>query len=372
MQVPHFVGASYEGISRIVGYPFSCNVYPDSGTSDGILPSLRPTPGYTLRWQLPQSPIRAIFWQDGRGFAVSGSLFCEFFQNGGFVVRGTVAVDGNPAFLSSNGEGGSQVFVVSGGHGYIFDLKTSAFTDVTTQPQFPAPALTGGFVGSYFWALMANSVTFSLSNIEDGTIWDINQGGEQSISLASDNIQGGIASHAQLWFPGSKTTSVWFQSGAADFPFQPIPGTYIQWGTPAPFSLAQHDNGLIMVGQNEQGSGAVLQTNGYDWQIISTPGIAFQLQSVPSLASCVAWTYAMSGHPFYVLYVPGLTTSLVYDGATKLWHNRGLWNATLESFIPDLGRCCTYGFGDWLVGDRQSGAIYAMRENQLTMDVVLT
>lgn len=358
--LPHFIGGSYHGQARIVGSPFTCNSYVGQGDASGALPALLPRPAYTPFVSLPGAPVRGIFWQDGRGFAVSAGVFCEYLASQTFLVRGFVAEDANPVFISSNGQGGNQVFVVSGGHGYIFDLVTSAFTDVSTQSEFPFPAIAGGFVGSYFWALQANSITFALSNIENGLIWDINQGGSQSISLASDNINSGLASHDQLWFPGSKTTSIWFQSGAADFPFQPVPSTYIQWGIDGPFTLAQHDNGLIMTGRNEQGSRVVLQSNGYDWSVISTPGISNLLTALPSMDGAIGWTYAMTGHPFYILSVPGLDTSLCYDGATKSWTNRGVWNPKTQRFTPDIGRCCCYGFNNWLVGDRQSGTIYML------------
>src|SRR5580692_9795900 len=175
--IPNFVGGSYPPYENIIGLERTVNLYAESaspGTS--AKRAFINCPGYSLWQDLPGTPGRGIFYQDGRGFAVSGPLFCEIFANQTFTVRGSVAVDANMTTISSNGlSQGGQIFIVSGGHGYIYDLITNAFTDVTSQSEFPAPATSGFYLDGYFGAIMANSPTFALSNLFDGTIWNILQ-----------------------------------------------------------------------------------------------------------------------------------------------------------------------------------------------------
>jgi hypothetical protein len=373
--IPNFVGGSYPPYENIIGLERTVNWYAESaspGTS--AKRAFINCPGYALWQDLPGTPGRGIFYQDGRGFAVSGPLFCEIFANQTFTVRGSVAVDANMTTISSNGlSQGGQIFIVSGGRGYIYDLITNAFTDVTSQSEFPAPATSGFYLDGYFGAIMANSPTFALSNLFDGTTWNILQGGQQSQSLTVDNIQNGYAINGKVWFLGSKNTEIWADIGASDFPLAPIPGALPRWGLNGIYTLAAIDNALMGVGQNDDGSLEVIRANGFDWQVVSTPAISNLLRiNSASMVNARAWTYAQQNHAFYLLYVPSLPTTLVYDVTTHLWHERALYDTNNMRYVPDLGISHAYGFGLHLVQDRQSGAIYTMDLSQLTMNVILS
>ena len=91
-RLPNFVGGSYQGAVSMIDCEYAVNLYPQFGVKGAnVKNALLPRPGLSLFAWLPGAPVRAIFWQDGRGFAVSGNFFCEFFQSGGFTVWGTVA-----------------------------------------------------------------------------------------------------------------------------------------------------------------------------------------------------------------------------------------------------------------------------------------
>ena len=62
---------------------------------------------------------------------------------------------------------------------------------------------------------------------------------------------------------------------------------------------------------------------------------------------------------------------LYYDNSTDIWHERGIWDSTAMQFYPDLPRVHCYGFGQHLLGDRQSGAIYSYVVGQNHDDVVI-
>ena len=94
---------------------------------------LVPTPGVTPFCRLPNGPIRCLFAMDGRAWAISGSQMYELFAGGGTVLRGTAMADGRPATISSNGPNGNQLFITSGGIGYIYSLTTNIANPVTTN-----------------------------------------------------------------------------------------------------------------------------------------------------------------------------------------------------------------------------------------------
>ena len=63
---------------------------------------------------------------------------------------------------------------------------------------------------------------------------------------------------------------------------------------------------------------------------------------------------------FAVVQTPNPETTWVFDFLTQRWHERGLYNAQTDLFVPDHAICHMYAFGKHLVGDRYSGAIYHM------------
>src|SRR5215469_18794550 len=112
----------------------------------------------------------------------------------------------------------------------------------------------GEFMDGYFLVLINNSRAFQISALEDGTSWDPLDVGERS--EGSDNVQAMKRNHREIWFMGTKTTEVWYDSGDPDFPFAPIQGVFIEQGCAGSgFTLQRLDNTLIWCGLNEDGQG---------------------------------------------------------------------------------------------------------------------
>ena len=135
MRIP-VVGGTYESRSVAVDAQRTINFYVErvesgAGKAKAVL---YPTPGLQLFTTLPDSPVRGLYTEMGRVFAVAGGKLCEIKFDGSVTVLGLVANDGNRATLRSNGLQGHQLFIVSGGYGYIYDTNTGAFTELATVP----------------------------------------------------------------------------------------------------------------------------------------------------------------------------------------------------------------------------------------------
>jgi hypothetical protein len=358
VRVEGFVGPT--NVSRSLTYDAedTINLYPiyrDAGApkSGGYL---QHTPGLTAFLKFDSGPVRALFGQDGRLFAVAGVGFYELFASQTALLRGTVAVDGNPATISSSGSAGDQLFITSAGDGYIFTLSTNLLVPIS-DAEFPTDAVAGGFVDSYFVALQGQSVQFQISDILDGTSWnglDVAQ-----VSESSDNKIGMLIVHRNIWLFGTKTTEIWTNIGALNFPFAPIPGAPLDLGIIAPYSAAVLDNTVFWLGGDSRGSGQVFRAEGYTTaRRISTYALETYLQGLPHINDAVAWTYQQEGHLFYVLYVPQADWTFVYDVATDQWHKRAQWDSTHLVWTPHRGRCHAFAFGTHFVGDRSSGTIF--------------
>ena len=320
------------------------------------------TPGMVPYCILGAGPVRALFEEDGRCFGVASAGFYELFVNRTAVLRGAVAADARPASISSNGSGGNQILVTSAGHGYIFDLLTAVFTEIT-DPAFPRPCATALFFDGYFIALNAATGSFHLSTLLDGLTWNALDIGLES--QVSDRTRMMARSHDNLWLLGSKHASPWYNSGASSFPFAPVGGTGIEHGIEAVWSIAGMDNTLFWLGRDAQGSGVVFRADGFTPRRISDHALEYRLAQLPRINDAIAYAYMEEGHLFYVLYLPADRTTHVYDVTTDLWHERAIWDEVLMRFHPHLSRCHCLAFGKHLVGDRASGVVYHMSMNYL-------
>ncbi len=346
----------FDGEETINWFP----VLLDAGTPKSSKIALYPTPGYEVFVELGGAPVRALFAQDGRCFAVSGGGFYEIFSTQTSILRGTVAVDANPATISSNGAAGNQLFIVSGGLGYIYNKNSDAFAQITAVG-FPVPVLIGEYLDSYFLGLKGDvngsTLQFNFSELLDGQLWPALN--FAMVSQSSDDLVALAVNHREIWLFGSKTTAVWTNTGDVTV-FAPLSAAYLQKGCAATWTVQRIDNSIMWVGYNEHGAREVYRAQGYTPTKVSTQAVDDYLTDLPLISDAIAWVYQDRGHTFYNLYCPQSRHNWVYDVATNLWHKRAIWDQTQRRWYPDIGRCHTYEFNTHLVGDRQSGTIYSM------------
>jgi hypothetical protein len=133
-----FVGPSYTSSSLRADCQASWNLYPEkdesgAGKNDWNLVG---TPGLSLLYTLPTSPVRALWVGENRLFCVAGSKFYELNSSGvpinglgGNADRGDVGNDGKPAQIYPNG---NQVMIVSNGQVWI-DTGTAIVQPLATS-----------------------------------------------------------------------------------------------------------------------------------------------------------------------------------------------------------------------------------------------
>ena len=66
-----------------------------------------------------------------------------------------------------------------------------------------------------------------------------------------DNVISLIAMHGEIWlFGATKSTEIWYNTGAADFTFGILPGTIVEHGCVAPASVAKVDLSVFWLGND--------------------------------------------------------------------------------------------------------------------------
>ena len=364
-----FVGPSYTARSTAVADEEAINLFSETAETQGsvapgksyggnIAESLKNffgTPGLEVFALLPEKPVRGSFLANQRCFVVAGASLYEVKADKTFVNRGAVGSDSIAASIAFNS---IQLFIVSRGHGYCYDLATNTLTDQTASLAL-APVQVE-MADTFFIVIFSGSNKFQFSDPLDGTSWpglNVNE-----VSVFPENIVSIAVNHRELWVFGSRHTQPYQDTGSAEV-FDVIPGALIEKGNAATFSTCKLDNSLFWIDEDDRGARGAWRSNGYTPQRISTHAVEIDLQSYSTaqIAKLTAYAYQDGGHLFWVLYVPNSSWSWVYDVGESAWHKRAFWIKDNGPYESHHSWNHVYAFGTHLVGDWKSGNLYEMK-----------
>lgn len=368
-KLPGFVGPTYADFTRSVDSQETINLFVEkvesgSGAADMIL---RKVPGRSISSQLSDGPIRGGFAKNGLCFVVAGVSLFEL-QDGvsttSWVRIGTVAADDYRADMETNGAGGNQLFIVSGGNGYICSIVPGTgrtLTQITSG--FPTgTARRACFLNGYFYTM--SGIFIYASALEDGLTWSAASKFQRS--TAADDLQSIVVDdHKTLWLIGERTSEPLYDAGLTPFPLTPIANSFMGHGTCARDSVVRFDNTVFALGENENGARYAYSINqGQSAQRISTHAIENAWRGYAKVDDAYAWTYEEMGHSFVVLTFPSANdASWVYDASVQMWHRQGFWNSHTARYEPHIGSCHCYAFGKHLVGARNGPYMYEQSVN---------
>lgn len=317
--------------------------------------------------------VRGIETFNGRTFAVAGTHLYEVTVGGGVIDYGSNVVannniqdDGLPATMVAGGTVGgtypSQLLICSGGALTVFSFITNTFQALTTPP---AQNLMVDYLDGFFIALQAGN-TWSISNPEDATNWPglaISQ-----VSVFSDQLLAIVASNRLLTVFGQKRAVFYQNTGAPIFPFDVVSGGFMEVGIVAQYSVkrvALHNGTTILwLGGDERGAGVVYAANGFIPARVSDSALEYWLSQQAVISDAVGMARQEEGQNFYDLWFPTANATWTLDLDLGWWHRR----SSLVGGRPaaHLQRCHTQNFGIHMVGDRNSGNIYALSSNYFT------
>jgi hypothetical protein len=356
MRVP-FLGGSGTQRSVTVDATRTVNLFP-ALTPDGKAPMvLYGTPGLTRFAETVAAAGRGLYVAAGRLFAVVGSTLYEITGAGVATARGTLATSSGPVSMADNG---TALVVVDGTYGYQFTLATNAFAQIA-DPDWPA-ATHVAFHDGYFVLNTSGTGQFVITDLYGTGVDPLDFATAEG---APDDTVSLLVDHRELWLFGEETTEVWFNSGAADFPFARLDGAFIEQGCAAPFSPAKMDNAVYWLSKDRVGHGHVMRAQGYQPQIVSTRAVEHAIQGYGTISDARAYTYQQEGHSFYVLTFPTADRTWVYDAATQLWHERSYWSSGEHRH---RGECYAFAFGKHLVLDHSNGRTYELDLDAYTDD----
>lgn len=159
-----------------------------------------------------------------------------------------------------------------------------------------------------------------------------------------------VSLRGDLWLIGDAGIEVWYNAGAADFPFRRQAGGVIPYGCVAIKSVAVGDGSIWWLSSN----GVVMRSRGYQAERVSTHAIEATLRTFAAPSVDDALFYSQDGHSFYAITLGGAVT-LVYDVASQQWHTRSSSTDGAKPWRVNSGMV----MGDQvLLGDRLSGRVF--------------
>jgi hypothetical protein len=366
------ISSAYDGKSIIASGQECVNLYAEINEKDPQAPAkvtYYPTPG-TILYVDPDFARTARGCYNtsiGTAYYVVGPNVYYVLSDQTVVLIGNIADRLSQVYMVDNG---LTIVLVDGVNGYVIDIATNAFSQITDP----------NFYGADFVALLD---TFYIFNVPGTNQWFISVsnadftllstiGAFDPLDIATksgfnDPIVGIVTIHGELWLIGNRTTEIWIGTGAADFYFQRVQGAYINHGCAAQYSIATMDVLVFFIMQDQQGNGLIVQGQGYELTEISTPRTVNMMKGYVTLSDAVGFCFQIEDHAFYALVFPTASKGWLYDLKTKQW-NEWNWVDDNGNFLRPRANCCMFANGFNLVGDWENGKLLKLDINSYTDD----
>lgn len=352
--IPLTEGA-YEARSVIANCQRCVNLYPEANTQDSPFPfTMYPTPGLTALWSPPSPAAARCTYTASNGafyYVVGSSVYYFPPAFGAPLLLGVLTTRVTPVSMKDNGD---TVVIVDGTpNGFKIDLVTNVMT-AYGDPNFLGSNAVD-YLDGFFIFNQPNTRNFYTSLLNTTAIDPTYVAAKAG---APDPLVRAVCINRQIWLVGTKTGEVWADVGLPTFPFQIVPGAFVQIGTIAIWSMATHDNTIAFVAQDNEGKSTIVLASGYSVEKISTPAIGAALAKYSTLNDAVGFFYKQSDHIFYQVSFPTADKTWVYDLTTKKWHERS-WldeNGLEHRHRAQFG---AYAYEQNVVGDWKNGTLYA-------------
>lgn len=322
--------------------------------------TLYPTPGLVSRCQLNVAEVRGLFTLPGDSqlCAVCGSSVYLISTSYISTLIGILNTQSGQVKITSNG---IDLYLTDGPYRYSYIQATGVFSVVTD----------GGFLGGEFCDIVDNFIVYNRPGTQQWGATDALSPISQALSFASkfgssDNLVSLIVDHREVWLLGESTSEVWVDVGAFPFPFQIIPGTSMQHGCSAKYSVSRLGNSFAFISKDTRGKNIAVQMNGYQMERISTSAIENDLDD-DVVNDAIGYTYQIRGHEMFVLNFPTANKTWVYDGSTQKWHKWLSWDP-VTGYNRHRSNCHAFFNGQSIVGDYQNGKLYSLEHEIYTDD----
>lgn len=342
------------------------------------------------------NPCRGMVTTSGnRTFGVWGSGIYEILTNG--TSRAQIGTLLTSAGIVRFAENGYQLIAVDGSYGYILELTSGAWAQITDEyfPGIDGNDPTKGpshvvCIDTYFIVNSRGTNRYYWSapyyqpyafDAQKPTIknlwWGLDYG--QKVG-DTDLIQGLVqfASNRMAVF-GINSMEIHVNTGNTRGQlFQRLDSAVIGTGAMSPDAMVYHGNSVYWLGRDRSGVVGMFECGtDYEPKRISLRGIETRIQQYATLSDAWAFVYSMDGHTFIVWNFPSGTSvdggdpngaTWIYDLTTTSWTRRTRWDSASGESFRWRGWHATNNFGKLLLGCDSSDALYELSSEHYVND----
>lgn len=355
------VQGAYEARSVIANAQRCINLYPEQNTKDAEVPYTHYcTPGLTTLAQGIVAEVRQLYTaSNGLLFAVIGNIV--YYVPDNFVLQALGNITSQSGLVSMYDNKFTLIILDGSTQGWSVDLSSLQF-DTFTPANFE-----GGNQIRYIDTFLVSSTQNGNIQSSDSTATTYNPLSIATMTGDADKLQIIDVVHKEMWSFGRRTTEVWTNVGAYPFPFEPIPGVFLQHGIAALRSLAKWGLNIFFLSQDNNGQALIMQGTAYKADIVSTPAIADAISKYSRIDDAIGFCYQQGSHIFYFLTFPSGNATWCYDLSTQLWHERGSLDEN-GNLNRHRANCVAFAYNKTVVGDWQNGKLYNFDLNNYTDD----
>ena len=317
------------------------------------------TPGLEQFVDFGATPSRGVLnFQNRKMFLVHRNKFYSVDAGATKTELGTLNTSSGLVSMAHNGQLGHQVVIVDGTNGYVYDTNSGAFAQITSN--FTDGATTVCFMSGWFFIDIPALGQFQKSAAYDGTTWaaaDV-----ATAEYKPDEMMAVYAMQQQLLLFGTQSIEFWAPIPSITFPLARVPGTALDIGLAAKFSIAMLDNTPCFLSTTDKGEAQVMLLNGYQWETISTNALENTINNYQTVSDATAFSYSDDGHYFYQINFPSGGESWLYDRTTSLLMGQPVWSKR-SSYQTGVhrGNMHTFFAGDNYVADGLTGILYKQK-----------
>lgn len=362
MRVPLLSGA-YHAKSLIASAQRCINLFPEANPDQQapVPVTHYQTPGLRLLKSPPPRTgrVRCVYTaSNGDLYTVIGPEVFYVDNTFAHTSLGLITDGSTPVSMADNG---LEIAIVDGSPlGWQVDMATRILTSIVD------PNFYGGdkvqYIDTYFAFNRPGTNQWYLSDSMALTFDPLYLAAKAG---SADPLQSVIALKRELYLIGTLTTEIWANTGAPDFPFEELKGTFIQHGCAAKYSAAAQDTSIFWLSQDKEGNCVVLRVENYQANRVSTHGVEAEFQSYSRVDDAIGFCYQIGGHAFYDLVFPSADITWSYELKTGQWHQKAFTDGN-GLLRRHRANCATFAYGTNIVGDWQNGQIYALDRKVFT------
>ena len=232
-------------------------------------------------------------------------------------------------------------FSGGGGGGAAATAYLNSFPDRHT----PTPVFIDGYVLLPRDSDVYNCVLDEPNNWDASNFLTTEQFPDKVVALARQNNQVVVLGESSIEF-------FYDAANISGSPLSRNDSAIIQMGCAFPYAVYQQERTYLYVGQSESGGRAAWIVDGFTPKKISDEFIDRILDAEPNPLDVRGFGFRSMGHMFYLINLPTLQKTLVYDVEEKLWHE---WSSNVEGENIEF----QYNFG----ADNHTGKMYLQHKS---------